>query len=90
MKRILNDDAKVRALAERLGAWPAIADSIRRGHSGALIAGNWVFGYFEDGLLAIEANHAIEAADLALRIAGRLGGPVSARLSRPAEPPRAH
>jgi hypothetical protein len=56
MKQAIQDDRKVRALAERMGAWPAIADSIRRGHSGSLIAGDWVFGFFQDGLLAFETS----------------------------------
>jgi hypothetical protein len=86
MKRSLRDDAQVQALAERLGAWPAIRDSIRRGHSGALIAGDWVFGYFQDGLLAFETSSPIEAIALAGGIMQHLGGPVSASVARPAVP----
>jgi hypothetical protein len=86
MKRTFNDDSEVRALAERLGAWPTIAASIRRGHSGAVIIGEWVIGYFTDGLIAIEASNPLEAVALAGSIVAHLGGPVGARFTSPAVP----
>ena len=54
MKQAINDDAKVQALCERLGVWPAISASIAAGHSGVLTVGAWVVGYFSDGLAAVE------------------------------------
>lgn len=35
MKQVIVDETEVRALAERLGAWTSIADSIDRSHSGS-------------------------------------------------------
>lgn len=89
MKQALRDDAEVQALAERMGAWPAIEASIRSGHSGSLIIGPWIFAYFMDGLVAIETSNPIEAAMLAAGIAAHLGGPITAGFASP-QPPTAH
>ncbi len=50
--------------------------SIAAGHSGAIIVGDWVFGYFLDGLIAFETSGPLEAEALARRMMQHLGGPV--------------
>lgn len=88
MKKAIHDDRQVRRLAKKLGAWPAIAESIAKGHSGSLIASNglWVFGYFLDGLVALQADNPLEQAELALMMASRLPGPVTPGLAVPSCP----
>lgn len=87
MKRAIRDDAKVQAIAERIGAWPAIQEAIAQGPSGSLIAGDWVIGFFMDGLCAFETSSPMEAVALAGTIARQLGGLTSARLVEPATAP---
>lgn len=87
MKQAIQDDRIVRKLTQKKGAWSTIAESIAQGHSGSLVtADNWVFGYFEDGLIAIEASDPLEAAALQLDIGKHIGGPLTFGLAEPSWP----
>ncbi|WP_157633704.1 hypothetical protein [Thioflavicoccus mobilis] len=55
---VLSDDQEVRALAQRLGVWPAIQRNIADGHSGAIEAEHWVITFHDDGLVAIKSDNA--------------------------------
>jgi len=48
----IGDDAKVRALCERLGCWHEIARQIDNHKSGVVTAQGWVIGFFLDGPVA--------------------------------------
>ena len=82
--RTIDDDEQVKALCERLGCWPPIAASIARGCSGVVSVGNWVIGYYTDGLAAIEADSPLQAAEMALVLSHKTlnGGPRGVRLEQ--------
>jgi Ethanolamine utilization protein EutJ (predicted chaperonin) len=88
MKRVISNDRAVRRLAKKLGAWSAIAEAIAIGQSGVVGAGTglWTIGYFQDGLVAIEAHNPIEQAEIALMMASRLTGRLSCSLGEPSWP----
>ena len=52
--RVIDDDAEVKRLAKRLGAWRKIRISIKDGESGVAIAGDWLIGYYDDGFIAYQ------------------------------------
>lgn len=89
MKKVINSDRVVRKLAKKHGAWATIVESIANGKSGALVScNNWVFGYFEDGLIAVEADNPLDAAMIFAQI-GRnlsLNGPLTLRQAKPSWP----
>ncbi len=83
MKHVITDDSAVRALAERIGAWPAIERAVKAGHSGVVLAPPWVIGYYADGFIAVEESDPVAAIELARRLTLPLPGPFRAEVYQP-------